>query len=379
MGAFSAFIDKEHQYCYDDQLDYDETGSSGGARGPRGPRGQKGDKGDRGNSGEKGKGFKVFKTAPSLDQLEAGTDDNIGEFVLIRGGDLYLWMGTGMGDTGIHNGYQYVNDVTDESLIIGPKGETGIQGPKGDKGDKGETGILGPKGDKGDKGDKGETGIQGLKGDKGETGIQGAKGDKGDKGETGIQGPQGNQGNQGNQGQKGDKGDKGDVGIYETHNIYEARSLGTNCGIEGASRAWNSRSLNIISSYPSTGSSVSLPSTGTGVNGTNTSFTLASGTYNIYARVPFYNSSMIPTQCRIRLNTSNGQTLIFGDSVNCGKNNGIMCHIVGTVTLTSSTTLTLQYYLTGSLGGVNTGLGVAAGTTNGSHEIYSIINITKLA
>ncbi|WP_395538386.1 collagen-like triple helix repeat-containing protein [Lactiplantibacillus pentosus] len=44
----------------------------------------------------------------------------------------------------------------------GDKGDTGIQGPKGDKGDKGDTGIQGPKGDKGDKGDTGTVDNAGL-------------------------------------------------------------------------------------------------------------------------------------------------------------------------------------------------------------------------
>ena len=46
----------------------------------------------------------------------------------------------------------------DLGSVIGPKGDTGAQGPKGDKGD---TGAQGPKGDKGD------TGAQGPKGDRG--------------------------------------------------------------------------------------------------------------------------------------------------------------------------------------------------------------------
>ena len=58
----------------------------------------------------------------------------------------------------------------------GPRGDQGIQGPKGDKGDPGEQGIQGPKGDKGD---PGAQGIQGLKGDKGDIGPQGPAGASG--------------------------------------------------------------------------------------------------------------------------------------------------------------------------------------------------------
>ena len=67
-------------------------------------------------------------------------------------------------------------------------GETGPQGPKGDKGDTGETGPAGPKGDPGETGPQGPTGPQGETGPQGPTGPQG---EKGPQGETGPQGPAG--------------------------------------------------------------------------------------------------------------------------------------------------------------------------------------------
>ncbi len=51
------------------------------------------------------------------------------------------------------------------NLVI-PKGDPGIQGPKGDKGDPGPQGEIGLQGPKGDPGERGE---QGPKGDPGET------------------------------------------------------------------------------------------------------------------------------------------------------------------------------------------------------------------
>ncbi len=75
-------------------------------------------------------------------------------------------------------------------VMDGAKGDTGLQGPKGDTGD------TGPQGPQGLKGDTGDTGPQGPQGPKGDTGPQGPKGDKGD---TGPQGP------------KGDKGDPGSI------------------------------------------------------------------------------------------------------------------------------------------------------------------------
>jgi len=108
--------------------------------------------------------------------------------------------------------------------IQGEKGETGSQGLKGDtgiQGEKGDTGVQGLKGDTGIQGEKGDTGVQGLKGDtgiqgeKGDTGVQGLKGDtgiQGDKGDTGAQGLKGDTGIQGEKGDTGTKGDRGETG-----------------------------------------------------------------------------------------------------------------------------------------------------------------------
>ena len=79
----------------------------------------------------------------------------------------------------------------------GDKGETGSQGPQGEKGDTGATGPQGPQGEKGDTGATGPQGPQGEKGDKGDTGATGPQGPQGEKGETGAQGPQGNKGDAG--------------------------------------------------------------------------------------------------------------------------------------------------------------------------------------
>ena len=64
------------------------------------------------------------------------------------------------GDTGEKGDAFRYEDFTEEQLAA-LKGDTGEQGPKGDKGDTGEQGP------KGDKGDTGEQGIQGEKGDTG--------------------------------------------------------------------------------------------------------------------------------------------------------------------------------------------------------------------
>ena len=59
--------------------------------------------------------------------------------------------------------------------LIGPKGETGPQGPQGEKG---EVGPQGPQGETGPQGIQGEVGPQGPQGIQGEVGPQGPQGDQ---------------------------------------------------------------------------------------------------------------------------------------------------------------------------------------------------------
>ena len=99
--------------------------------------------------------------------------------------------------------------------LQGEKGDTGEQGPPGEKGEKGDTGAQGLPGEKGEKGDTGEQGLPGEKGEKGDTGAQGLPGEKGEKGDTGEQGLPGEKGEKGDtgaQGLPGEKGEKGDAG-----------------------------------------------------------------------------------------------------------------------------------------------------------------------
>lgn len=90
---------------------------------------------------------------------------------------------------------QSVRNDADNGAFIGPKGDTGEKGDKGEpfiysdftaeqledlKGEKGDTGATGPQGTKGDKGDKGEPFIYS---DFTEAQLAALKGDKGDKGD----------------------------------------------------------------------------------------------------------------------------------------------------------------------------------------------------
>ncbi len=99
------------------------NGAVGGA-GPIGPQGYQGDT---------GLGFKVFTSVNSYSELNTviATGGNVGQFVLVLGGDLFVYSGTGAGSTGPGNSYGYAGDVTDESKIIGIQGPIGLQGLAG--------------------------------------------------------------------------------------------------------------------------------------------------------------------------------------------------------------------------------------------------------
>ena len=102
--------------------------------------------------------------------------------------------------------------------LQGEKGDTGEQGPPGEKGEKGDTGAQGLPGEKGEKGDTGEQGPPGEKGEKGDTGEQGPPGEKGEKGDTGEQGLPG---------EKGEKGDAGADGFSPTVTVEQTETGAT--------------------------------------------------------------------------------------------------------------------------------------------------------
>ena len=160
------------------------TGIQGiqGATGVKGDQGIQGPTGLQGLNGDQGKGFIVYKSGDDYPN-PADFFEHDGEFYLKKGGDLYCYI---PGTTGATAGaqvdlqdFKYVGDVTDESVLQGPKGDTGIQGPTGLKGDQGIQGLTGEKGDTGPQGTKGDTGL------KGDQGLTGEKGDQGTKGDTG--------------------------------------------------------------------------------------------------------------------------------------------------------------------------------------------------
>jgi hypothetical protein len=119
------------------------VGSTGNT-GPLGPTGL------TGSVGPPGKGFKIFanlegsSTADFNSISPPPSDSNIGEFLLVRGGDLYMYAGTNNGNTGPNMAYNYVGDITDEVFLYGSTGSTGSTGqvgPTGPRGDRGESGA----------------------------------------------------------------------------------------------------------------------------------------------------------------------------------------------------------------------------------------------
>ena len=109
--------------------------------------------------------------------------------------------------------------------IKGEAGQDGADGSEGPRGDRGEIGPRGPKGDKGEPGIQGPRGETGMQGERGETGPEGPRGEKGAKGDTGEQGPRGEKGEQGERGPQGPRGDTPDMSDYETRLIGISEQL----------------------------------------------------------------------------------------------------------------------------------------------------------
>lgn len=98
---------------------------------------------------------------------------------------------------------QFIEDVENGEVAIGPVGPAGPQGPKGD---------AGPQGPAGAQGSVGPAGPAGPQGPAGATGATGPQGPQGDPGPTGPQGPTGATGPQGPQGATGPQGPTGATG-----------------------------------------------------------------------------------------------------------------------------------------------------------------------
>ncbi len=208
----------------------------------KGPMGPQGPTGPKGTDGKDGTSVSILGSFNSLEELKSHIKvGHIGDGYLING-NLYVW-------TPLNNNWTNVGHIMGpkgENGDIGPKGDIGPTGPIGPKGDQGQIGPQGPKGENGKDGTSVEilgsfNSIEELRnkhstGKPGDSylinadlyvwssesndwinvghimGPQGPKGDIGPTGPKGDQGPRGFQGPQGIEGQIGPKGEKGDTG-----------------------------------------------------------------------------------------------------------------------------------------------------------------------
>jgi hypothetical protein len=115
-----------------------------GATGASGLQGLFGSTGSIGPQGGAGMGFVVFANTTSYTGLNTviATGGNVGQFVLVLGGDLFVYAGTGSGYTGPDNSYGYAGDVTDESKLVGTQGFQGFMGSTGSIGLQGPAGSV---------------------------------------------------------------------------------------------------------------------------------------------------------------------------------------------------------------------------------------------
>ena len=371
--------------------DQGSTGATGqsGEQGSTGATGVKGDQGLTGLTGPSGMGFSVFATGTSLDSLNhPGVSPlNIGQFAILTGGQMYVYMGTdgstgpGLGSTGPNNQYSYVADLTDETVVTGATGatgelgSTGATGAKGDQGSTGATGELGSTGATGAKGEQGSTGATGQAGEQGSTGATGQAGDQGSTGATGEQG------STGATGQKGDQGSTGATGQSGEHGATGATGQKGDQGSTGATGEQGSTgATGVAGVHGATGATGDLGSTGaTGPSGamgatgvsdryhtfSTTPLTVGDGTGGKQTLTVEQGLSYSANQDVTITNTSNVANHMHGYVFSYNKTNGVL--VVTIVTQQGDTSQPYSDWtvnLDGAIGAVGpTGSSGATGAT----------------
>lgn len=202
-SAYQVWLDQGNKGTKDDFL-ASLKGPKGdqGNPGPVGPKGDKGDPGSQGPQGIQGPMGKTGLQGPKGEPGATGSQGPTGPKGDTGKSAYQIWLEAG------HSGSE--NDFI--NFLKGAKGDIGPQGPQGPKGETGATGSQGPAGHSpvitfnSNKNsliiDGHDTGVS-LKGPKGDTGLQGPKGPKGDAGSQGQPGPKGNTGAAGPKGVKG--------------------------------------------------------------------------------------------------------------------------------------------------------------------------------
>jgi len=126
-----------------------------GPAGPTGPQGAEGPQGPTGAAGSAGGAFHIAHVYGSYAALVGDSDPpsnvgiSTGQFAIVGGstsateyGYTYLYKGSGNGDVGTNNAWQFVIDIPTQ----GVQGPTGPTGPQGSAGSQGATGSQGPTG-----------------------------------------------------------------------------------------------------------------------------------------------------------------------------------------------------------------------------------------
>ena len=120
-----------------------------GPKGPKGDKGEQGLQGIQGVQGPKGDGFaitKIYKTTTEMvADISPVEDGYMVAVITSSGADVYLRNSSTVASGEDLNGYKYVCNLAEASVLEGPQGpqgEQGIQGPPGEQGPPGKDGSV---------------------------------------------------------------------------------------------------------------------------------------------------------------------------------------------------------------------------------------------
>ena len=118
-------------------------------KGPKGDIGPQGLQGIQGIKGDKGDGFAITKIYKTTTEMVADTspveDGYMVAVITSSGADVYLRSSSTVASGEDLNGYKYVCNLAEASVLEGPQGpqgEQGIQGPQGEQGPPGKDGSV---------------------------------------------------------------------------------------------------------------------------------------------------------------------------------------------------------------------------------------------
>lgn len=150
--------------------------------------------------------------------------------------------------------------------------------------------------------------------------------------------------------------------------LLDKQSSGT-AGGTATGATWTARNLNTITSNAD--GIIVNSSSFTGSGGTNSTVTLAAGTYEVYARSPHYMANRY-AKCRL-YNATDASVIEVGSGAY--NNNGTDdCEVFARFTLASQKSIELQYYFNSANGGSDLGIAVSTG----SDEVFAMMVIKKV-